>query len=193
MKVRNKYLLIMIMAWGPCLLTAGAAYALVLRPQVECRQELEADVATCKEHYARAVEAAKEKDQSRLAAEVEDLHNRIGDFVMSRADAPELAFNVGALANEQRLVAFGIRPTQRNGTESSSSFERIAEKHVNLTFSGGFRSFAAFLNTLERHRPVLFVETFTINRPMDRNAEPQVSMELAVLVEEASGPAGASR
>ena len=185
--------MILAVAWGPCLLVAAASYAVILRPQLDHRKELEALVASSKERYARAVEAAKEKDQSRLAGQVESLHNRIGDLVVSLADAPDLAFKISELASEAKLTSFGMRPGNRNGPEALPDFEHIAEKHVDLTFSAEFGRFAAFLNTLERHRPVLFVETFAISRPVEKDSEPQASMELAVLVEKAPGPAGASK
>jgi hypothetical protein len=183
----------MVLAWGPCLLAAAASYAVILRPQIDQKKELEANVTRSKERYARAFEAAKEKDQSQLAGQVEGLQSRIGAFVVSLTDAPDLAFKVGELANEAKLASFGMRPANRNGADPLANPERIAEKHVDLTFAAGFRHFMAFLNALERHRPVLFVETFAINRPLEKNAEPQVSMELAVLVEKAAGPVGASR
>jgi len=193
MKVRNRYFVVLAIAWGPCLLAAAASYAVILRPQIDQRRELEADVASSKERYARAVEAAKEKDLSRLAGQVEGLHSRIGDLVVSVADAPDLAFQIGTLAHEAKLASFGMRPANKNRPDTLPSLERIAEKYVDLTFSGEFRHFAAFLNTMERHRPVLFVETFAINRPMEKDAQPQASMELAVLVEKAVGPAGVSK
>jgi hypothetical protein len=193
MKARNRYLMILALAWGPCLLAGAASYAVVLRPQLDHRRELEALVASSKERYSRAIEAAKEKDQSRLAGQVESLRNRIGDFVVPLADTPDLAFKIGTLADEAKLTSFGMRPANRAGSEAGPDFEHVAEKHLGMTFSGEFRRFAAFLNTLERRRPVLFVETFAISRPMDKDAEPQANMEVAVLVEKAVGPAGASK
>ena len=172
---------------------AATCYAVILRPQWDYRKEMEAKVASSKEKYARALQAAKEKDQSRLAAEVESLHNCVGSFVLSLDEAPDLAFKIGGLANEAKLESFGMRPANRGGPEALSTVEHVAEKHMDLSFSASFRRFAAFLNALERHRPVLFVESFTISRPTEKNLEPQASMELAVLVEMAVGPAGVSK
>ena len=180
----------MMIVWGPCLLLAAASYAVILRPQLDCRKELETKLATSKEQYAWALQAAKEKDQNRLAEQVEHLHNRIGDFVLSLGDSPNLAFKIGELANETKLESFGMRPANKVGTDSQANLERLGEKRLDLGFSAGFRRFAAFLNALERHHPVIFVESFAINRPAEKNAEPQASMELAILVEKAAGPTG---
>jgi hypothetical protein len=192
MKVRNRYLLVLAIAWGSCFLTGAASYAMILRPQLDHREKLEALVASSRERYARAVEAAKEKDQSRMAGQVETLRHRVNEFVVSQADASDLAFKIGELASEAKLTSFGMRPANRTGSEAGPDLECIAEKHLDMTFSGEFRHFAAFLNTLERHHPVLFVETFAISRPMDKDSQPQANLQVAVLVEKAAGPTGAS-
>jgi hypothetical protein len=183
MKIRSQYLVSLAIAWGACLFLAAASYAVILRPQVDYRKAIEAMLAVRKEQYARAVQAAKEKDHSHLAGQVETLHNRVADFVVSLEEAPDLAFKISELAKEAKLESFGMRPANKNGVEALPNLEHVGEKRVDLTFSAGFRRFAAFLNALERHHPVLFVETFTINRPVEKDAEPQASMELAVLVE----------
>jgi hypothetical protein len=183
MKVRNRYLVIAVVVWGACLVLTAVSYAVILRPHMDYRKALEAKVAVRKEQYARAVQAAKVKDQNCLAQQVETLRSRVADFVVNLQDAPNLAFRIGELANEAKLEAFGMRPANKSGAETQPSFERMGEKRATLNFTGGFRRFAAFLNTLERHRPVVFVEAFSISRPVEKDAEPQASMELAVLVE----------
>ncbi len=193
MKVRSRYLLVMAVAWGPCLLAAAACYAVILRPQLDSRKTLAAQVESSKERYTRAVEAAKEKDQNQLTEKVEGLRNRVADFVVSREDAPDLAFRINELANEAKLASLGMRPANRSGPETLPAFERVEEKRVDLTFAAGFRRFAAFMNTLERHHPVIFVETFAINRPTEKDAEPQASLGLALLVEKAGQPAEVSK
>ncbi len=188
MKTRSRYLLMMVLAWGPCLLVAAAAYAMFLRPQQEHRKALEVRVAECKEQYAQAVLAAKEKNHDALTRQVETLHSRVRDFVVSPEDAPNLSLQIGEMANEVKLESFGIRPAANRGPEAPAGSEYVAEQRMDMTFSADFRRFAAFLNGLERHRPVLFVEAFTISRPADQKGEPQIGMELAVLMEKPAAP-----
>lgn len=177
----------MVVAWGPCLLLATASYAMILRPRLEYKRELAAKVLSSKEQYARALEAAKEKDQGRLAGQVESLRDQIADFVVRLDDAPNLAFRIGAMANEARLESFGMRPLNRQGPDTLSEPQSFVEKHLDLTFCAGFGRFAAFLNMLERHHPVFFVETFAISRAPEEDAEPRANMELTVLVEKPPG------
>ena len=192
MKVRNRFLVILGIAWGPCLLVAMVCYAAILRPQWHCRKNLEAQVASRRQEYARALLAAKEERENPLTEEVERLHRRIGDFVVPVADAPDLAFQISALAHEGKLESFGMKPAAKGGSEGSRDLERLTTKRVDLSFAARFPRFAAFLNTLERHRPVLFVETFAITRPVGQQSEPRASIEVALLMEKTAGSTGAS-
>jgi hypothetical protein len=185
MKVRNKYLLIMAAVWGPCLTLAGASYALVLRPQMDHRRDLEVQVVQAKEHYARAMEAAKPQTQAHLTEQVGQLQERVSEFLVGFQEATELAFEIGNLARETKLQSFGMKPTDARAPESDRQL--LAEKRLNVNFLARFTRFAAFLNALERHQPVVFVETFAISRPQEANAEPRVDMGLAVLVEKPQG------
>lgn len=187
MKVRNRYLLTMAGVWVPCLALAAACYALVLRPQGDERRWLVAQIAQAKERYAEAAAAARPENQAILTEQVNRLHDRAADFVVGFEDAPELAFEIGRLAHETRLESFGMRPIGTHASTVLPDGEHVGEKHLNVSFNAGFTRFAAFLNALERHRPVVFVETFTISRPQDSDAEPRVDMELAVLVEKPRG------
>jgi hypothetical protein len=189
MKVRSRYLLLLALAWGPCLLAAAAAYAAVLRPQWDCRKELDRKLTRGREEYAQALLAAKEEKGSPLAEEVERLYQRAGDFVVPMEEAPDLAFEISTLANEGRLESFAMKPAGKTGPNGPADLERVTAKHVDLSFSAPFPRFAAFLNALERHRPILFVETFTISRPAgEQDKPPRASVELALLMVKTAGP-----
>jgi len=187
MKVRNQYLLIMAVTWGPCLALTIGFCTVFLRPKLQHRQDLEAKVVQAREQYARAFEAARGEGQARLMKEIEQLRSRTGDFIVAIERGPDLAFEISELANMMRLDSFTMKPGSRRGLEVLSDQTRVGEKRVSMNFHSAFPRFAAFLNALERHHPVLFVESFSINRPMDGSSEPQVEMEMAALVERPPG------
>ena len=183
MKIRHRYLLIMATTWGPCLALSACAYTLVLHPKYQYKRELRRDVAHAKEEYSRAFEATKGKSRARLAEEVERLQSRTSDFVVDIERAPDLAFEISELANAMHLDSFGMRPAGKRGLNAIADCGRIGEKRIDVSFNTRFPQFAAFLNALERHRPALFVDSFTINRPLEVSSEPQIDMQMAVLVE----------
>ena len=177
----------MAVVWGPCLALSAGSYAMILRPQMDHRRQLETQVVQAKARYARGLEAARAETQTRLTEQVERLEGRIGEFLVGFDEAPGLAFEIGNLARETKLESFGMKPANAQAFGPQAERERLAEKHLHVSFLASFPRFAAFLNALERHHPAVFVETFTINRPMEANAEPRVDMGLAVLVEKPRG------
>lgn len=183
MRVRHQYLLITALFWGSCLAVGAASYMIALHPKLQYKRDLETRVADAKQEYARAFEAARREVQVRLTGQVERLQERTEDLVVAVEQAPDLAFEISELANAMCLDAFAMRPAGKRGLDSVSDGGHIGEKHIDVSFRSTFPQFAAFLNSVERHRPVLFVDSFTISRPTEASSAPQVSMELAALVE----------
>ncbi len=187
MKVRNRYLVIVTAGWVPCFALVAAFCLLAIRPQVQRGQELQTKLAEAKSLYAVAQEAAKKDDQVRMAETVEELCGRISDFAARLEAAPDLAFEIAQLANESGVESFAMKPKNRQRLDTLPDCDRIGEKHIDVSFTSPFHGFATFLNALERHRPVLFVESFTIRHPRVQSSEAEVSMELAVLIERPHG------
>ncbi len=183
MKVRNKYLLSIVTVWGSCLVIAIGFHLFVLAPQMRGVKALEVELAEVRELHKKATEAAKQDNQIRLGQTVEDLHNRVSDFVLRLEASPDLAFEIAESANRTGVKSFAMRPRNKQRLETVANCDLIGEKRIDVSFTSRFHSFATLLNAMERHRPVLFVETFAINRPRTQSSEPQASMELAVLME----------
>jgi Tfp pilus assembly protein PilO len=187
MRVRNQYLVIAAAVWGLCLVLGAGAFAVVLQPKLQYKEDLEGDVARAREEYARAFEAAGREAHARLAEEVERLQDRAADFVVPIERAPDLAFEISELANVMRLDAFAMSPGNDGRRGSALDEGPVREKPIEVSFRATFPQFAAFVNAVERHRPILFVETFAIRRPGERSADAQVSMELTALMETPPG------
>jgi Tfp pilus assembly protein PilO len=183
MKVRNKYVLIMALVWGPCLVLAVLFYLFVLAPQMQRVVALEAELVDVRGLYSQATEAAKKENQVRLTEAVDEIHHRVSDFVLRLETAPDLAFEIANLANETQVGSFAMKPQGNGGSEPVVNCEWIGQKQIDVRFTSHYEQFATLLNALERHRPVLFVETFAIHHPLEEATRPQAEMQLAVLVE----------
>jgi len=91
-----------------------------------------------------------------------------------------LTFDISQIANEKKLDSFSIKG--KDTSEKSTDFKYLSENRIDVSFAAAFNQFATFLNALERHWPVIFVDSFKITR--SRRAEPdhKVNMNLAVFV-----------
>jgi hypothetical protein len=187
MRVRNRYLAIVAMAWVPCL-AAGVAFCLLtLRPVMLRAKQLQTQLEEAKQQYAVAQAAAKKEDQARMIEAVERLRSRVADFAVALEAAPDLVLEIAQLARDTGVESFAMRPRNTQGLDTLPDCDRIGEKRIDVSFAAPFHGFAALLNALERHHPVLFVESFLISHSRLQSSEPQINMELAVMVEKPQG------
>ena len=183
MRVRNKYVLILAMVWGPSVGLGVMFHLFVLKPQMQRVTALETELSDARHLYGRATEAAKLETQMRLTETVARLDERISDFVLRPSAAPDLAFEIAELASATAVQSFAMKPRNRERLEVLALCDTIGEKQLDISFVGHFHQFASLLNALERHRPVLFVETFSIRRPRRETSQPETNMQVTVLVE----------
>ncbi|HUU20084.1 MAG TPA: GspMb/PilO family protein, partial [Sedimentisphaerales bacterium] len=86
------------------------------------------------------------------------------------------------IANEKNVASFSIKSKDSRELSTIPDCKYICENHIVISFIGGFNQFATFLNSLERHRPVLFVDKFTITRSGQDDSGYQVSLNVAAFV-----------
>ena len=183
-QVLAKRLKIASAVWAGCAALSLAAYMFVLSPQDSTRQQLRRQLLEKKQLYEAAVEAAQDKNRVQLQQQLRRLSDRLAAFVVDPEASADLTLDISEIANERAVSALSIAG---KGKVTSAGAEipgckLIKENKIKLSFQSGFPEFAGFLNTLERHRPVVFIDTFQIVRSEDDRAGHKVEMELAVLV-----------
>jgi hypothetical protein len=180
----RKYFKIIGSVWGGCLVLSLFVYMYALSPQERTCKQIEKQLAEAKQTYEAALRAAQEETRIQLKKQIERLRDELGDFVLEFEDSANLTLDISRIASEKKLASFSIKGTDRRGGIGSGipGCEHIQENNINIGFTAGFNQFAAFLTTLERHRPVVFVDKFRITRSEQDGSAHPVDMELAVLV-----------
>jgi Tfp pilus assembly protein PilO len=164
-KVHKKYLLTSGVIWVACFVIFLLAYMIIVRPQKNSKKLVENKLAEKKQVYQSALRAAHEDTKIRLNEQIELLQNRLKDFVADFEDSVNLTFDLSQIADEEKVASFGSKVKSNRGlTMQKDEYKYIRENQINISFSGDFNQFATFLNTLERHRPVIFVDKFTLTR-----------------------------
>ena len=181
-KTHRKYLTTAGLIWTACFAVFMLAYILVLGPQKKHEKRIENELAERKQVYESALRAAQKETKIRLNEEIERLRSRLKDFVIDFEDSTDLTFDISQIANEKKVASFSIKSKDGRGPSKKSEAKYISENHIVISFIGGFNQFATFLNALERHRPVIFVDKFTITRLGQGNSVYQVSLNVAALV-----------
>ena len=182
LKTHKKYLITSGVIWAACLAVFLLTYIVVLGPQRNYEKSIENKLTERKQVYESALRAAQKETKIRLNEQIERLQSRLEDFVIDFEDSANLTFDISQIANEKKVASFSIKSKDGRGTSTKSEAKYISENHIVISFIGGFNQFATFLNALERHRPVLFVDKFSISRSGQDDSAYQVSLNVAAFV-----------
>jgi len=178
----KKYLMTAGLIWAACSVVFLLAYILVLRPQKNYEKRIENKLAESKQVYESALRAARKETKIRSNEQIERLKTRLKDFVIDFEDSANLTFDISQIANEKKVASFSIKSKDGRGLSTIPEAKCIRENQIVISFIGGFNQFATFLNALERHRPVLFVDKFTITRSGQDDSGYQVSLNVVAFV-----------
>ncbi len=182
MKTNKKLFLTVSIIWAGSLILFALAYVLVLSPQQKNRQQVETEYAETKRKYDSVIEMSQEETKARFKEELESLKNKLKDFTLDFEDAPNLTFDISQIANEKKVDSFSIKTQENIKVSAELGLKYIKENQIDINFAGDFNQFATFLNTLERSRPVVFVDNFKITRSQRDELGHKVNMKLAVFV-----------
>jgi Tfp pilus assembly protein PilO len=186
-QVYKTYLTRAAIVWAVSQALCLLAYVIVLRPQYNAWRRLEGTLAEQKQIYASAQKATQEQSKMELANQIQHLRDQMSHFVIDRKQLPDLTFDISQIANEKNLTLQSVATRTRTGAgrgglSSDTDADHLSEHHIDVKFSAGFLQFAAFVNALERHKPVLFVDQFEIARSKRDDSLYQVSLDVAALV-----------
>ena len=160
-------------------------YFLIINPQNKLKKDIKSKLIQSNQDYELAQIAASAKTQELINQEVEVLQNRLQDFVLDYKSAADLTFDISQIADECSISSFSVQSNDMQKSSTTSDPNNIIEKRIKVSFISGFQEFASFLNSIERHQPVLFIHEFMISRHNNSHNTNtfQVSLELAALVQ----------
>jgi len=178
----KKYFVITALIWSGCAVLLVFLYMLLLAPQTKESKKIKVQLEQAKQVYRSALNAAQKGTQIRMKKQIEQLERRLGDFVIDAEDSANVVFQISRIASEMDLGSFNIKTKQQREGSEIPNCKLIQAEHIAVSFTGGFNQFAAFLNSLERHRPVIFVDEFKITRSKTGGHVHQADMNLTVFV-----------
>jgi hypothetical protein len=178
----GKYFKIGIIFWAACFIVLLLVYLAVLAPQERLRRATERKLAETQRMAQSAREAAEQKNRAELLEQLAKYDDRLKAFVVEQENAANLTFDIGRISSNVELNSFSSIFTGGEGTLKTDNYKHITARQISVNFNSSFNKFAMFLNALERSRPVIFIDTFSITRSTESNYGHNVDMKLAVLV-----------
>jgi len=181
--IYGKYFIKLILTWASCSVLFFLVYMFVLGPQENNKKQLGKQLVEKKRIYNSALNATQKETKIQLGEQIQQLRDKLKDFVIDFEDSANLTFDISQIAGGKKVSSFNIESTKDNSKSRAGSNKYIFENHINVSFlTADFNQFAALLNALERHRPVIFVDGFSITRAERGNSDHKVDMSLSVFV-----------
>lgn len=181
--IYGKYFKIGIIFWSICFIVLLLSYLVVLAPQEKLRHATESKLTEIKRLAQSARESAEQRNRTKLLKQLTDSGNRLKDFVVEQGNAANLTFDISRISGRVELNSFSSSFISGERTLKTDKYKHIITRQISVNFNSSFNKFAMFLNALERRRPVIFIDTFSITRSTEDNSGNKVDMKLAVLVE----------
>jgi Tfp pilus assembly protein PilO len=178
----KKYFTTAALVWAGCFAFFFFVYMLVLAPQQNSRKQIAKQLVEKKQVRDSAIKAAQEETRVKLNEQLGYLRNKAKEFVINFEDSANLTFDIRQIAEEKGITSFSIKTQDSRSGSPLPNCKYICENHIDISFNAEFNQFAAFLNALERHRPVVFIDRFSITRADQENSGHQVKMDLVVFV-----------
>ena len=170
------------MVWAGSLVVFVIAYVLFIAPQLKVKAGLTRQLNDAKKLFDSAVAAADDKNKKKLADEVDTLKVKLSGYAADSAESANLTFDIGRLAGDKQLGSFTVKTPESVWGNDVIDSKSIQENRVDVSFNSDYKGFAAFLNSLERHRPVIFVNRFKLTRGDQGLSTGKADMDLSFYV-----------
>jgi hypothetical protein len=180
--VYRSYLKMMAVVWGFCLVVFVLLYVLVLMPQKKFMENTEQQYNKVKPEAESAIMVSQESQLEKLRKQIGDMNNQLNGFLFTPAEVANLNFDISQISKAIGLGGFGITGTGSERVLLYDNCKYLFARSVPVSFNAGFNKFAAFVNALEKHKPVIFINTFSIGRSQQNDGANKVDMELIVFV-----------
>jgi hypothetical protein len=178
----RKYIIAMGIVWMASLVLFALVYYVVIAPQLKIRNQAFKEAAEKKKLFESALSAAQEDNKKKLAGELEELKTRLSNYVSEYDDSANLTFSISSIAADKQVSGFTVKTTEQGKVQDALVAKNLQENRIETTFTSDFLQFANFLNTLERHRPVIFVDRFKVSRGDQVGMPNKVDMTLSYFV-----------
>lgn len=182
MKTNKKLFTTIAIIWAVSFVLFALAYIVALLPQQKNKQQVETEYTQTKRKYDSVIEMSREETKARFKEELESLKNQLKDFTVDSENASNLTFDISQIANKKKVDSFSIKTQENIKASADLGLKHIKENQIDINFAGNFNQFATFLNTLERNRPIVFVDSFKITRSHRDELGHKVNMKLAVFI-----------
>ena len=178
----RKYILAMGIVWAASFVVFAMVYYVFIFPQLKVKAQLLEESTQKQKMFESALNATNEDNKKKMAGEVEALKTRLIDYVCEYEESANLTFAISRIAADKQVSDFTVKTSEQGNVQDALAAKNLQENHVETTFTSDFLQFVSFLNTLERHHPVIFVDRFRVSHGDQGGMSNKADMTLSYFV-----------
>ncbi len=178
----KKFLLMLALLWGGAFMVLSGTHMFLMLPLQKETELLGKQLMEKRLKYDRSKAADSEQTRTLLSEKVSELAKELDTFAAKVDDLDSLWFSISRIASEIGVESFQGRNKENESYSQIPNCYNIGTASMEVDFAGSFTKFAKFINRLERYKPVVFIDKFTITRPNREGSEPKSKLFLSVFV-----------
>ena len=160
----SRYTIITAAVWAVSVIVLGGGYSLLHAPQQATLLQLKNQCAESQSALVQAQLAAQDQTKAEQKQQCEEVGQLISGLSTQQDAVTELVFEIGRIASELRLSEFSSKNQKQKNYSTVGKSKLVSEVWLDVEFQATFEQFAKFLNRLESHSPVVFVEEISFRR-----------------------------
>jgi len=178
----KRLLIVVVVLWGGTFVLLAGTHIFLMLPQQKESELIGKQLMEKRLKYDIAKAADSEQVRAKLSEEVGRLSEELGRFAAQVEELDGLWFSISGIAGEIGVESFQSRGLDDESYSEIPNCYDIGTASTEVNFSGSFNKFARFINRLERYKPVVFIDNFTITRARKESLEPEAKLILNVFV-----------
>jgi len=179
--VVKKYFVTALLVWAGSAVVLGVAYFFLMSPRVDEYGAVKQKLAAKESEYQKARNIDRPGSGKEITEQLARQQEVLGDFVADKKQAANLTFAISQLAQARDIVSPSVGERGKGKASVLDDCPHLWKKQVEVEFKSGFPEFFSMLHAVESHRPVMFVETFSIIPDGQEENENDVKFDISVL------------
>ena len=170
------------MLWGGSFAALLVLYLFLLLPQNNMANFSKEKLAQLNREYLMSKAANSPEIRAMQNKELTELNNTLNVFVTDFDDLDKLTFSISKIAAEIRVDTFANKGSDSESYSEISTCDQVGYVDATISFRSSFSKFARFVNAVERHDPIIFVDGFTITQDKREDSRHKAEIFLNFLI-----------
>ena len=180
-KTENTIWVLAAAFWLVCIIVAAAGYFFIIQPQQISLSESQYKMQQSLQRMEEAQMASVTSVQHRQSDQIEHLKQQSSRFLVSKIQRDQLLYEISQIANTLQLEDYSGK---LSADPWSPQEDRLSRIWMEIRFESSFEQYGKFLTELERHSPVVFIASTSIQRSPDDARANRIQLFISFLVEQ---------